>query len=143
MLIGRALQSRGMEARDRTPAPANDERFGWKIFWANPRATLSTVTLFVRSPPLRRMFLIGAEIGTAMKLGSAHSIHNFSRRNQAKFVVVTLRGVIADFVGERLFGTAPALFNGRALVGAAEVFEQAMGAHFSSTRSARSIQAHR
>ena len=141
MLIGRALQSRRMEQENRTLRQQIDERFGLENILGESLALREVLDTIRQVAPSSANVLIEGESGTGKEL-AAHAIHNLSRRNQAKFVVVHCAALSPLCWKSNCLGTSAALLRARTSC-ASDGSNRPMAAAFFSTRSARSIQAHR
>src|SRR5438477_8306266 len=87
MLISRALQSRRTEQENRILRQQIDERFGLENILGESLALREVLDTIRQVAPSSANVLLEGESGTGKEL-AAHAIHNLSRRNQAKFVVV-------------------------------------------------------
>jgi DNA-binding NtrC family response regulator len=111
MLIARALGSRRMEQENRSLRQQVDERFGLEnIIGESPvlREVLDTIR---QVAPSSATVLIDGESGTGKEL-AAHAIHNLSRRNKAKFVVVHCAALSPQLLESELFGHERGAFTG-------------------------------
>jgi two-component system, NtrC family, response regulator AtoC len=139
MLIARALQSRRMEQENRTLRQQIDERFGLENILGESLALREVLDTIRQVAPSSANVLVEGESGTGKEL-AAHAIHKLSRRNQAKFVVVQRCRRLCWKAN--CLATSAALLRARTS-GGSDGSNRPMAAPFFSTRSARSIQAHR
>jgi len=87
MLIARALQSRKLEQENRTLREQVDEKYGLENIWGESLALHEVLDTIKQVAPSSANVLLEGESGTGKEL-AAHAIHNLSRRNKAKLVVV-------------------------------------------------------
>src|SRR5258708_927970 len=111
MLIARALQSRRMEQENRTLRQQIDERFGLENILGESLALREVLDTIRQVAPSSANVLIEGESGTGKEL-AAHEIHNLSRRNQAKFVVVHCAALSPTLLESELFGHERGAFTG-------------------------------
>jgi DNA-binding NtrC family response regulator len=111
MLIARALQSRRMEQENRTLRQQIDERFGLENILGESLALREVLDTIRQVAPSSANVLIEGESGTGKEL-AAHAIHNLSRRNQAKFVVVHCAALSPTLLESELFGHERGAFTG-------------------------------
>src|SRR6266513_1633351 len=111
MLIARALQSRRMEQENRTLRQQIDERFGLENILGESLALREVLDTIRQVAPSSANVLIEGESGTGKEL-AAHAIHNLSRRNQAKFVVVHSAALSPTLLESELFGHEKGAFTG-------------------------------
>ena len=111
MLIARALQSRRMEQENRTLRQQIDERFGLENIFGESLALREVLDTIRQVAPSSANVLIEGESGTGKEL-AAHAIHNLSRRNQAKFVVVHCAALSPTLLESELFGHERGAFTG-------------------------------
>src|SRR3954452_11116223 len=111
MLIARALQSRRMEQENRTLRQQIDERFGLENILGESLALREVLDTIRQVAPSSANVLIEGESGTGKEL-AAHAIHNLSRRNQAKFVVVHCAALSPTLLESELFGHEKGAFTG-------------------------------
>src|SRR5947199_1549852 len=111
ILIARALQSRRMEQENRTLRQQIDERFGLENILGESLALHEVLDTIRQVAPSSANVLIEGESGTGKEL-AAHAIHNLSRRNQAKFVVVHCAALSPQLLESELFGHEKGAFTG-------------------------------
>src|SRR5438874_1434483 len=111
MLIARALQSRRMEQENRTLRQQIDERFGLENILGESLALREVLDTIRQVAPSSANVLIEGESGTGKEL-AAHAIHNLSRRNQSKFVVVHCAALSPTLLESELFGHERGAFTG-------------------------------
>src|SRR5213082_638183 len=111
ILIARALQSRRMEQENRTLRQQIDERFGLENILGESLALHEVLDTIRQVAPSSANVLIEGESGTGKEL-AAHAIHNLSRRNQAKFVVVHCAALSPTLLESELFGHERGAFTG-------------------------------
>src|SRR5256886_1454071 len=111
MLIARALQSRRMEQENRTLRQQIDERFGLENILGESLALHEVLDTIRQVAPSSANVLLEGESGTGKEL-AAHAIHNLSRRNHAKFVVVHCAALSPTLLESELFGHERGAFTG-------------------------------
>ena len=111
MLIARALQSRKLEQENRTLRQQIDDRFGLENIWGESPALREVLDTIKQVAPSSANILIEGESGTGKEL-AAHAIHNLSRRNKAKFVVVHCAALSPQLLESELFGHEKGAFTG-------------------------------
>src|SRR6059058_5097472 len=111
MLIARALGSRRMEQENRTLKQQVDERYGLENIWGDSPALDEVLKTIKQVAPSSANVLIEGESGTGKEL-AAHAIHNLSRRNKAKFVVVHCAALSPTLLESELFGHEKGAFTG-------------------------------
>src|SRR5213082_996760 len=111
ILITRALASRRMEQENRTLRQQIDERFGLENILGESLALREVLDTIRQVAPSSANVLIEGESGTGKEL-AAHAIHNLSRRNQAKFVVVHCAALSPTLLESELFGHERGAFTG-------------------------------
>src|SRR2546423_2963726 len=111
MLIARALQSRNLEQENRTLRQQVDERFGLENIWGESPALREVLDTIKQVAPSSANVLLEGESGTGKEL-AAHAIHNLSRRNKAKFVVVHCAALSPQLLESELFGHEKGAFTG-------------------------------
>src|SRR5438477_2698095 len=111
MLIARALQSRNLEQENRTLRQQVDERFGLENIWGESPALHEVLDTIKQVAPSSATVLIEGESGTGKEL-AAHAIHNLSRRNKTKFVVVHCAALSPQLLESELFGHEKGAFTG-------------------------------
>src|SRR6185437_4342475 len=87
MLISRALRDRKLEQENQTLRQQVDERYGLENIIGDSPALHEVLDTIRQVAPSSANVLIEGESGTGKEL-AAHALHNLSRRNKAKFVVV-------------------------------------------------------
>src|SRR6266850_516452 len=111
MLIARALQSRKLEQENTTLREQVDERYGLENIWGESIALHEVLDTIKQVAPSSANVLIEGESGTGKEL-AAHAIHNLSRRNKAKFVVVHCAALSPQLLESELFGHEKGSFTG-------------------------------
>jgi two-component system response regulator AtoC len=111
MLIARALQSRNLEQENRTLRQQVDDRFGLENIWGESPALHEVLDVIKQVAPSSANVLIEGESGTGKEL-AAHAIHNLSRRNKSKFVVVHCAALSPQLLESELFGHEKGAFTG-------------------------------
>src|SRR5229473_3179411 len=111
MLIARALQSRKLEQENRTLRQQVDERYGLENIIGESAALREVLDTIKQVAPSSANVLIEGESGTGKEL-AAHAIHNLSRRNKAKFVVVHCAALSPQLLESELFGHEKGAFTG-------------------------------
>src|SRR5918911_720455 len=111
ILIARALQSRRMEQENQTLRQQIDERFGLENILGESAALREVLDTIRQVAPSSASVLIEGESGTGKEL-AAHAIHNLSRRNKAKFVVVHCAALSPTLLESELFGHERGAFTG-------------------------------
>src|SRR5438477_2324802 len=111
MLIARALQSRRTEQENRILRQQIDERFGLENILGESLALREVLDTIRQVAPSSANVLLEGESGTGKEL-AAHAIHNLSRRNQAKFVVVHCASLSPTLLESELFGHERGAFTG-------------------------------
>jgi DNA-binding NtrC family response regulator len=111
MLIARALKSRNLEQENRTLRQQVDERFGLENIWGESPALHEVLDTIKQVAPSSATVLIEGESGTGKEL-AAHAVHNLSRRNKAKFVVVHCAALSSQLLESELFGHEKGAFTG-------------------------------
>src|SRR3989475_11880143 len=111
MLIARAVQSRKLEQENRALREQVDERYGLEKIWGDSRALHEVLETIKQVAPSSANVLIEGESGTGKEL-AAHAIHNLSRRNKAKFVVVHCAALSPQLLESELFGHEKGAFTG-------------------------------
>jgi len=111
MLIARALQSRHLEQENRTLRQQVDERYGLDNIIGESAALHEVLDTIKQVAPSSANVLIEGESGTGKEL-AAHAIHNLSRRNKAKFVVVHCAALSPTLLESELFGHEKGAFTG-------------------------------
>ena len=111
LLIARAVQSRNLEQENRALRAQVDERYGLESIWGDSRALHEVLDTIKQVAPSSANVLIEGESGTGKEL-AAHAIHNLSRRNKAKFVVVHCAALSPQLLESELFGHEKGAFTG-------------------------------
>src|SRR5881409_2233496 len=111
MLIARAVQSRKLEQENRALRQQVDERYGLENIWGDSAALHEVLDTIRQVAPSSANVLLEGESGTGKEL-AAHAIHNLSRRNQAKFVVVHCAALSPTLLESELFGHERGAFTG-------------------------------
>ena len=111
MLIARALQSRKLEQENRSLRQQVDERYGLENIWGESAVLREVLDTIKQVAPSSANVLIEGESGTGKEL-AAHAIHNLSRRNKAKFVVVHCAALSPQLLESELFGHEKGAFTG-------------------------------
>src|SRR6201997_2348540 len=111
MLIARALGSKKLEQENRTLRQQIDERFGLENILGESLALREVLDTIRQVAPSSANVLIEGESGTGKEL-AAHAIHNLSRRNQARFVVVHCAALSPTLLESELFGHERGAFTG-------------------------------
>jgi two-component system, NtrC family, response regulator AtoC len=111
MLIARALQGRKLEQENRTLRQEIDDRFGLENIWGESPVLREVLDTIKQVAPSSANILIEGESGTGKEL-AAHAIHNLSRRNKAKFVVVHCAALSPQLLESELFGHERGAFTG-------------------------------
>jgi DNA-binding NtrC family response regulator len=111
LLIARAVQSRKLEQENRALRAQVDERYGLENIWGESPALHDVLETIKQVAPSSANVLIEGESGTGKEL-AAHAIHNLSRRNRAKFVVVHCAALSPQLLESELFGHEKGAFTG-------------------------------
>jgi DNA-binding NtrC family response regulator len=111
MLLARALQNRKLEQENRTLRQQVDERYGLENIWGESAVLREVLDTIKQVAPSSATVLIEGESGTGKEL-AAHAIHNLSRRNKAKFVVVHCAALSPQLLESELFGHEKGAFTG-------------------------------
>src|SRR5213082_1962507 len=111
LLIARALQTRRLEQENRTLRQQVDERYGLENIWGDSAPLHEVLETIRQVAPSSANVLIEGESGTGKEL-AAHAIHNLSRRNKAKFVVVHCAALSPQLLESELFGHEKGAFTG-------------------------------
>src|ERR1700682_2486364 len=111
ILIARALQSRKLERENRSLRQQVDERYGLENIVGESSALREVLDTIKQVAPSSANVLIEGESGTGKEL-AAHAIHNLSRRNKAKFVVVHCAALSPQLLESELFGHEKGAFTG-------------------------------
>ena len=111
ILISRAVQSRKLEQENRALREQVDERYGLENIWGDSPALHGVLETIKQVAPSSANVLIEGESGTGKEL-AAHAIHNLSRRNKAKFVVVHCAALSPQLLESELFGHEKGAFTG-------------------------------
>jgi DNA-binding NtrC family response regulator len=111
LLIARAVQGRKLEQENRALRQQVDERYGLENIWGDSAALHEVLETIKQVAPSSANVLIEGESGTGKEL-AAHAIHNLSRRNKAKFVVVHCAALSPQLLESELFGHEKGAFTG-------------------------------
>jgi DNA-binding NtrC family response regulator len=111
LLIARAVQSRKLEQENRALREQVDERYGLENIWGDSPALHEVLETIKQVAPSSANVLIEGESGTGKEL-AAHAIHNLSRRNKTKFVVVHCAALSPQLLESELFGHEKGAFTG-------------------------------
>jgi DNA-binding NtrC family response regulator len=111
ILIARALQGRKLEQENRTLREQVEERYGLENIWGESVALREVLDTIRQVAPSSASVLIEGESGTGKEL-AAHAIHNLSRRNKSKFVVVHCAALSPQLLESELFGHEKGAFTG-------------------------------
>ena len=111
MLIARAVQGRKLEQENRALRQQVDERYGLENIWGESTALHEVLETIKQVAPSSANVLIEGESGTGKEL-AAHAIHNLSRRNKAKFVIVHCAALSPQLLESELFGHEKGAFTG-------------------------------
>jgi DNA-binding NtrC family response regulator len=111
MLIARAVQGRKLEQENRALREQVDERYGLENIWGDSAALHEVLDAIRQVAPSSANVLIEGGSGTGKEL-AAHAIHNLSRRNKAKFVVVHCAALSPQLLESELFGHEKGAFTG-------------------------------
>jgi DNA-binding NtrC family response regulator len=111
ILISRAVQSRKLEQENRALREQVDKRYGLENIWGDSPALHGVLETIKQVAPSSANVLIEGESGTGKEL-AAHAIHNLSRRNKAKFVVVHCAALSPQLLESELFGHEKGAFTG-------------------------------
>src|ERR1700751_5217405 len=111
LLIARAVQSRKLEQENRALREQVDERYGLENIWGDSPTLHEVLETIKQVAPSLANVLIEGESGTGKEL-AAHAIHNLSRRNKAKFVVVHCAALSPQLLESELFGHEKGAFTG-------------------------------
>jgi len=111
MLIARAVQGRKLEQENHALREQVDERYGLENIWGDSAALHEVLDAIRQVAPSSANVLIEGGSGTGKEL-AAHAIHNLSRRNKAKFVVVHCAALSPQLLESELFGHEKGAFTG-------------------------------
>ena len=111
LLIARAVQGRKLEQENRALRQQVDERYGLENIWGDSAALHEVLDAIRQVAPSSANVLIEGESGTGKEL-AAHAIHNLSRRNKTKFVVVHCAALSPQLLESELFGHEKGAFTG-------------------------------
>ena len=111
LLIARAVQGRKLEQENRALRQQVDERYGLENIWGDSAALHEVLDTIRQVAPSSANVLIEGESGTGKEL-AAHAIHNLSRRNKTKFVVVHCAALSPQLLESELFGHEKGAFTG-------------------------------
>src|SRR3954454_24080961 len=113
LLIARAVRSRKIEQENRALREQVDERYGLENIWGGSSALRDVLDTIKQVAPSSANVLIEGASGTGKEL-AAHAIHNLSRRNKSKFVVVHCAALSPQLLESELFGHEKGAFTGAA-----------------------------
>jgi DNA-binding NtrC family response regulator len=111
MLISRALRDRKLADENQTLRQQVDERYGLENIIGESPALHEVLDTIRQVAPSSANVLIEGESGTGKEL-AAHAIHNFSRRNKAKFITVHCAALSPTLLESELFGHEKGAFTG-------------------------------
>src|SRR5499427_7435401 len=111
MLIARALRDRNLSEENRSLRQQVDERYGLDKVIGDSPALQEVLDTIRQVAPSSANVLIEGESGTGKEL-AAHAIHNLSRRNKAKFVIVHSAALSPTLLESELFGHEKGAFTG-------------------------------
>jgi two-component system, NtrC family, response regulator AtoC len=111
MLIARAVRARKLEQENRALREQVDERYGLENIWGDSPALHEVLDTIRQVAPSSANVLLEGESGTGKEL-AAHAIHNLSRRNKAKFVIVHCAALSPTLLESELFGHEKGAFTG-------------------------------
>src|SRR5713101_4005790 len=111
ILIARALQSRKLEQENRSLRQQVDERYGLENIIGESAVLREVLDTIRQVAPSSANVLLDGESGTGKEL-AAHAIHNLSRRNKAKFVIVHCAALSPTLLESELFGHEKGAFTG-------------------------------
>ncbi|HEX3421741.1 MAG TPA: sigma-54 dependent transcriptional regulator [Candidatus Udaeobacter sp.] len=111
LLTARAVQNRNLERENRALREQVDERYGLENIWGDSPALHEVLETIKQVAPSSANVLIEGESGTGKEL-AAHAVHNLSRRNKAKFVVVHCAALSPQLLESELFGHEKGAFTG-------------------------------
>src|SRR6266481_3595081 len=111
ILIARALRGRKLEQENRDLREQVEERYGLGNIIGESPALHEVLDTIKQVAPSSANVLIEGESGTGKEL-AAHAIHNLSRRNKAKFVVVHCAALSPQLLESELFGHEKGAFTG-------------------------------
>ena len=111
ILIARALQGRKLEQENRTLRQQVEERYGLENIWGESASLREVLDTIKQVAPSSAIVLIEGESGTGKEL-AAHALHNLSRRNKSRFVVVHCAALSPQLLESELFGHEKGSFTG-------------------------------
>ena len=111
ILIARALHGRKLEQENRSLREQVEERYGLEKILGESPALHEVLDTIRQVAPSSANVLLEGESGTGKEL-AAHAIHNLSRRNKAKFVVVHCAALSSQLLESELFGHEKGAFTG-------------------------------
>src|SRR5213596_1015779 len=111
MLIARALRDSKLEQENQSLRQQVDERYGLENMIGDSPALHEVLDTIRQVAPSSANVLIEGESGTGKEL-AAHAIHNLSRRNKARFVVVHCAALSPQLLESELFGHEKGAFTG-------------------------------
>src|SRR5438132_1310187 len=100
-----------MEQENRTLRQQIDERYGLENITGESPALREVLDTIRQVAPSSANVLLEGESGTGKEL-AAHAIHNLSRRNKAKFVVMHCAALSPQLLESELFGHEKGAFTG-------------------------------
>jgi DNA-binding NtrC family response regulator len=111
ILVARALRGRSLEHENQTLRQQVDERYGLENITGQSPALREVIDTIKQVASSSATVLIEGESGTGKEL-AAHAIHNLSRRNKAKFVIVHCAALSPTLLESELFGHEKGAFTG-------------------------------
>ena len=111
LLIARALRDNKLAEENRTLRQQVDERYGLENIIGESPALREVLDTIRQVAPSSANVLIEGESGPGKEL-AAHAIHNLSRRNKTKFVIVHSAALSPTLLESELFGHEKGAFTG-------------------------------
>src|SRR6266699_466551 len=111
LLIARALRDHKLVEENRSLRQQVDERYGLENIIGEAPVLREVLDTIRQVAPSSANVLIEGESGTGKEL-AAHAIHNLSRRNKAKFVIVHCAALSPTLLESELFGHEKGAFTG-------------------------------